>query len=246
MIWHRTSVPTLLKNGKENRMKAELLKQYFCVITVLPFFLSPLVLAVSDPIVIEEFEDIGFSHYTVVNPADSSVGDIVGFIVEVNYQYGLLAYTDNGWLAQGMTDFMEEPLNPTTWDLKMKVNYSSATYDLTWRQFFGGIDYPFGDVKAIGYYVSYSEISPDTYKFDWSSSNAPYHLPILAGETLGGFSANVDGPCSQYLLAYMDDTENDTFSNTGLLSFRGETIPEPATIVLFGLGGLLTMWRRRA
>ncbi|MBN2019431.1 MAG: PEP-CTERM sorting domain-containing protein [Sedimentisphaerales bacterium] len=226
-------------------MKNDFSRQNFCVITVLPLLLSSLALAASDPVVIEEFEDIGFSHYTVVNPADSSVGDIVGFIVEVDYQYGLLAYTNNGWLAQGMTDFMEEPLNPTTWDLKMKVNYSSVTYDLTWRQFFGGIDYPFGDVKAIGYYVSYSEISPDTYKFDWSYSESPYHLPILPGEILGDFSANVDGPCSEYLLAYIDDAQNDTFSNNGLASFRGEAIPEPTSLVLFCLGGLVFFRKRK-
>jgi hypothetical protein len=214
-------------------------KQFFSPpvdVIMLTLLLSSLVFAVSDPTVIEEFEDVGFSHYTVVNPADSSIGDIVGFIVEVDYQYGLLAYADNGWMAQGMTDFMEEPLNPTTWDSKMKVNYSTVTFDLTWRQFFGGIDYPFGDVKGIGFYVSYSEISPATYKFDWSD---PGHLPILPGETLGDFSANVDGPCSQYLLAYIDDAQNSTFSSAGLSSFQGETVPEPTTICLLGLGGLL-------
>jgi hypothetical protein len=217
-------------------------KQFFSPpvdVIMLTLLLSSLVFAVSDPTVIEEFEDVGFSHYTVVNPADSSIGDIVGFIVEVDYQYGLLAYADNGWMAQGMTDFMEEPLNPTTWDSKMKVNYSTVTFDLTWRQFFGGIDYPFGDVKGIGYFVSYSEIATDTFEFDWSSPSAPYHLPILAGETLGGFSANVDGPCSQYLLAYIDDAQNSTFSSAGLSSFQGETVPEPTTICLLGLGGLL-------
>ena len=230
-------------------MKNSFLKQDFYVITVLPLLLLSSALAASDPTVIEEFEEAGFSHYTVVNPADSSIGNIVGFIVEVDYQYGLLAYADNGWLAQGMTDFSEEPLNPTTWDSKMKVNYSTATYDLTWRQFFGGIDYPFGDVKAIGYYVSYSEIAPDTYKFDWLYSNPPGHLPILPGETLGGFSANVDGPCSQYLLAYIDDAQNDTFGydniDKRLRSFQGETVPEPITLSLLGLGGLALRRRHR-
>ena len=127
----------------------------------------------------------------------------------------------------------------------MKVNYSSATYDLTWRQFFGGIDYPFGDVKAIGYYVSYSEISTDTYKFDWPYSEAPYHLPILPGETRDGFSANVDGPASEYLLAYINDAENDIFSSNGLQSFRGETVPEPASITIFALGAALFANRHR-
>ncbi len=222
------------------------MKNSFCVITILPLFLFAQVLASSDPTVIEEFEEVGFSHYTVVNPADSSIGDIVGFVVEVDYQYGLLAYTNNGWMAQGMTDFSEQPLNPTTWDSKMKVNYSTATFALTWRQFFGGIDYPFGDVKAIGYYVSYHEIEPDTYEFDWSSSNPPFHLPILAGETRGGFSANVDGPCSQYLLAYMDDAENGTFSSSdGLLRFPGDTVPEPATLSLLAFGGLGLIRRKR-
>jgi hypothetical protein len=132
----------------------------------------------------------------------------------------------------------------------MTVNYTSAFFDLTWRQFYRGIDYSFGDVKGIGYFVSYSEISPSTYKFDWSSSTEPYHLPILAGETLGGFSANVDGPASQYVLAYIDDAQNNTFGydniDKRLHSFQGETVPEPITLSLLGLGGLALRRRRRA
>ena len=118
----------------------------------------------------------------------------------------------------------------------MAANNTSVIYELTWRQFYGGIDYPFGSAKGVGYFVSYDDIATDTFKFDWSSSSDPYHLPILAGETLGGFYTDLDQTASQYLLAYIDDAQNNTFSNSGLSSFRGETVPEPATMLLSGLG----------
>ncbi len=205
-------------------------------ITVSILLLPSLVLAVSDPIVIEEVTKYpyGDTHldYTVINPADSSIGDIVGFVIEVNYNWYLEASTTNGWMAQGVTN---SPLSAATWDLNMSGNSEA----LTWRQFFGGIDYPFGDVNGVGYYVNYSEVTPDTFKFNWSYPEAPYHLPILPGETLGGFHVDVDLTYSQYLLAYIDDAENETFDDSGLSSFAGETIPEPATIAMLGLGGLL-------
>lgn len=223
-------------------MKAGLVKRDFCVITVLPLILSSLVLAASDPIVIEEVDEY-YSQvdYTVINPADSSIGDIVGFVIEVDYSYYLEAYTTNGWMAQGLT---ATPLSATTWNLNMSANGSGASA-LTWRQFFGGIDYPFGDVKGVGYFVNYNEVAPNTFKFDWSFSETPYHLPILAGETLDGFYAYVDVPCSQYLLAYIDDAGNATFGNSGLPSFRGEAVPEPASAAILILGATLIASKRR-
>ncbi len=114
---------------------------------------------------------------------------------------------------------------------------------LTWSEFFGGIDYPFGDEKAVGYYVNYSEGEPNTFTFDWLYSEPPYHLPIFEGETLDGFYAYMDLTASQYLLAYIEEAENGTFNNTGLPWFQGEAVPEPGTVVLLGLGSVLV--RRR-
>jgi len=229
-------------------VKAAFLKREFLssfgVIIITTLLLSSLALAVSDPTVIEESQWGGtLINYTVVNPADSRIGDIVGFVVEVDYDYYLYADTTNGWLAQGITG---APLNATTWESTMASNNTSVIYELTWRQFYGNIDYPFGSVDGVGYFVSYDDIATDTFQFDWSSSSEPYHLPILAGETLGGFNAYVDGTASQYLLAYVDNSINDTFGINDLHSFQGDTIPEPATLSLLGLGGLAILRKRRA
>jgi hypothetical protein len=142
-------------------------------------------------------------------------------------------------MAQGVTN---SPLSTATWDLNMSGNSEA----LTWRQFFGGIDYPFGDVNGVGYYVNYSEVAPDTFKFEWSYPEAPYHLPVLPGETLEGFHAYVDLTASQYLLAYIDDAENDTFDDSGLPWFQGEAIPEPATICFLGYGALSLLRSKRS
>jgi hypothetical protein len=153
-------------------------------------------------------------------------------VLEFGYEWSFYADT-NGWLAQGVTGV---PLDTTTWDSQITDNFPSGVFDLTWRQFCGGIDYPFGDVEGVGYFVYYSKIGSDTYKFDWMYSIAPYHFPGPAGETLGGFYAYVDRTCSQFLLAYIGNTPNNPFGN--------ET-PEPGTMCLFCLGGLALLRKKR-
>ncbi len=222
------------------------MKNSFCLIAVLPLLLFSQVLAASNPSVLEEVIEYEWGDtrisYTVDNPVDSTIGDVVGFVIEVAhpFDFSLWAYTENGWRAQGMTSSL---LNSTAWDSKMKANYSSDCA-LTWKQFFGGINYPFGDVIGVGYFVNYSQIATNTFKFDWSFAGTPDHLPILPGETRGGFYTSLDGTASQYLLAYIGNAQNDTFSSSGLTPFRGNTVPEPATMLLLGFGGLLL--RRRS
>ncbi len=90
------------------------------VMMILTVFSSSFASAVSEPTVIEELivYEFGDTHasYTVVNPVDSNIGDIVGFVIEVDYNWYLEAFTANGWLAQGSNS------------LTFKRNYLGAEY----------------------------------------------------------------------------------------------------------------------
>ena len=134
-------------------MKSEFPEREFCSIAVLILLLLSPVLATTEPSVVEDITQYPFGDtvisYTIVNPADSSIDDIVGFVIEVDYDFYIEALTTNGWLAQGLTN---TPLNATAWDSMMSANYSGFSA-LTWRQFFGGIDYPFGQTKSVGFFV---------------------------------------------------------------------------------------------
>jgi len=193
-----------------------------------------------DPIVIEDFDGFWALEYTVINPEGSTVNDIVGFVIEVGPEYFpefgyFWTDTANQWEHQAIDDPDNE------WDAAMSGDgYPYWTYPLTWKEFFGGLDYPFDEgVPAAAYWVPYSETSPGVYEFDDGS------LAVSAGEWLGQFFAYTGGPMSTYHLACIGDAESDTFDEAGLNSIEGEAIPEPATLGLLAIGSLAALAKRR-
>jgi len=221
--------------------KVKMQKQAFffsaIVIIILGSFSPTAALALSNPYVIEKYnEELYRLEYTVVNPSDSITGDIVGFIIEVDFDYYLRVQNDNGWQDKAIGRWN---LPADNWNSNMLGDNS-----LTWSEFFGGMDYPFADSPAAAYFVNYQEVSPNTFEFDWEFHSPPYHLPILPGESRDSFYAYVDGPASQFLLAYINDAENGTFDDTGLPSFQGEAVPEPSTLFLLSFGAMLIRRKR--
>ena len=192
-----------------------------------------------DPTVIEDFDGLWSLEYIIINPEGSTVDDIVGFVIEVDpadFTYFDYFWTDtaNGWEHQAIDDPGNE------WDAVMASDgYPYWTYPLTWKQFFGGMDYPFDEgVPAAAYWVPYSQTSPGVYEFDDGS------LSIAKGELLDQFFAATSGPLSTYYLAYIGDAESDTFDDNGLNSIEGEAIPEPATVGLLVVGSLAALAKR--
>jgi len=192
-----------------------------------------------DPIVIEDFDGLWTLEYTIINPDGSTVDDIVGFVIEVDpadFPQFDFFWTDtaNQWEHQAIDD----PVNE--WDAAMASDgFPYETYPLTWKEFFGGMDYPFGDVPAAAYWVPYSQTSGGVYEFDDGS------LAVSQGESLDQFFAYTSGPMSTYHLAYIGSAESDTFDDDGLDTIEGEAIPEPATLGLLMVGSLVALAKRR-
>lgn len=172
----------------------------------------------SDPTVVEDYlpEEQGGPavDYLVSNPDPSTAGDIVGFVIDfdpADFPYGAWADTSNGWKFQDLA--------PSDWTSAMShYGFPSASFPLTWQEFYGGIAYPYGTARSTGYFVAYSEIEGEAgvYSFDSPA------LAISPGESLGGFT--VEGQAlSTFYLAYIDDAGTDTFDDGGLPYVTGQT-----------------------
>lgn len=85
--------------------------------------------------------------------------------------------------------------------------------------------------------MPFTETSPGIMAFDDPT------LAISPGEQLAGFRAAVPMG-SPYVLAYLNDADNDTFDDAGLPTLSGETVPEPTTLLLFGLGSIALTRKR--
>lgn len=178
--------------------------------------------------------------FTVTNPSDSSLipeGEIVGFLVESDFPIDVSAPA--GWKGAW--------LSASKWNDYMPV----VNDNLTWSNFFGGINYPFGSSLSTGYFLDYSPDNPETLTFSFLNTAAA----ISPGEILAGFNILVGGPMSSFVLAHVNNP-GPSFGNingnsvSGFSTFSGETnvIPEPSTAVLLGFGllGALGAARRFA
>jgi hypothetical protein len=216
------------------RRTARLLARVACLGIVLPSLVHAA--PYPDPTVIEDYDPSGpWLEYTVINPDPGMVSDIVAMVIEYDpgdFPYGSWLDTANNW------DFQK--LDSDAWTSNMAhEGYPSATFPLSWQEFYGGMDYPFGAGPAAGYFVAYEEVSPSVYQFKVPS------LAISPGETLGQFF--VDGRAlSTYYLADVCDATG-AFSVCDLTYTEGEAVPEPSTLVLCGIGAaaLLVCVRRR-
>ena len=204
------------------------------VLIAAAFSVAPLsIQATEDPTVIEEFNGQYQIEYTVINPSISSVGDIAGFVIEVEAPGFDPFYCDtaNQWKFQALDDAA------TDWDSAMvHEGYPSSTFPLTWRQFFGDIAYPFAaDQPAAGYFMAYSET--ESYTFDTPG------LAISPGESLDQFFVDAM-PMSTFVLAHTSDASG-SFNSGDFSTFEGEAIPEPITLCLLAAGGLVMLTRKR-
>lgn len=203
------------------------------ILIVAAFFAIPssslAAIAIEDPTVLEEFDGSYKIEYTVTNPIVSSVGDIVGFVIEVDAPGFDPFYCDtaNGWECQALTS--------GDWDSVMESeSYPYDTFALTWSQFFGDIAYPFAsDQPAAGYFMAYSE---DPFYFDDPD------LAVSPGESLDQFFVDAM-PMSTFVLSHVGDAY-DVFVSGGMDTFEDEAIPEPASAIVLLLGSL-AMFRKR-
>jgi hypothetical protein len=198
--------------------------------------------AIPEPEVYEAYDsDRDGLEYTIVNHNPSAVGDIVALVIDVNmdlfvYQEYPWVDTDNNWEYQLLDDPADQ------WDSSMtSESWGSHGSDLTWRQFFGGIDYPYdASQTAAAYWVNYSwvEGSEELYAFDDPD------LAVSPGdEPLDGFWAFGGHPLSTFYVAHIPDAANEF--DAGLPVTSGQATPEPATLGLLALGGLALLRRRR-
>ena len=223
------------------------------VATLAPILLAALLVipasatALSDPSVTELFKP-GAGNYgtdvitfTVTNPSDSSVGEIVGFVVESAPPAD--TFPPVGWKGMG--------LSVDLWNTNMNVAYfgmNTPEKSITWSQFFGRINYPFpsSDNSAItstGFYLDFGYDNVNIPTFSFLNSYAA----ISPGDSAAVFNIEVGGPMSSYVLAHVNNA-GPGFDTNGFSTFNGETtiIPEPSTAALLGLGllGALATVRR--
>ena len=194
------------------------------------------------PEVIENFQPGGGPfgqdqlEYTIANPP-LALGDVVGLAVSLGNNPTFEADATNGWAYQTLFDSSD-------WDsLMSSAGIGLTFFPLTWRAFFGGIDYPFGTEPAAGFFVPYTEqISGSLFDFDTPS------LAVSPGETLNQFFArDITLPASNFVTAMGDATSS--FDSSGFGTFSGVTVPEPSTfclgLLMVGAWGFLLFRQRR-
>lgn len=188
--------------------------------------------AAVDPVVIEELIEAPPDNdrllYTVINDADSSVGHIVGFAVELADWASAAGLPSNSWTS-GI-------LSPWDWEGEVDDDHVDP---LTWQEVFGGIEWPFvGADYAAAYVLQYDEDGGDMYSF--SDPDAA----ISPGESESGFTAWLSWPSSRVVLAHTEDP-GGSFAPGNLPIVEGETVPEPATLGLFVIGVVALLKQRR-
>ncbi|MFA5553266.1 MAG: PEP-CTERM sorting domain-containing protein [Phycisphaerae bacterium] len=213
-------------------------------------FSASIVLASSAPTVLEEQLENDWGHpfvrYTVNNPAQSAVGDIVAFAIEMAaVPWGGMSSFDD-WSGTWLS-------GEQAWYQPMYGNGQ-----LTWSELFGGIVYPFnnpGTVAIAVWHLPFFEIlepgqSPgDSMEFrfgyTWQDEIYPAQSPISPGQTENRFFAELIGVLSDFVVAHVPDIDTAAFSTAEPLDvYQGEAIPEPATLMLIAFGGLLIRRRR--
>lgn len=203
------------------------------IVVALVVLFAGLARAAVDPLVTEELiedpPDNDRLRYTVINDADSSVGHIVGFAVELADWASGAGLPSNSWTGNILS----------SWDWTDPVDDDHVD-PLTWQKVFGGIEWPFaGADYAASYVLYYDEEGGGMYSFSDPTA------AISPGESESGFTAWLGMPSSRVVLAHTGDPAG-SFAPDEFQIFEGATVPEPATLGLLLIGGLALLKRKRS